>query len=454
MPHLLHLPIHFPLGPSMEGSQSPATAKSNKRRQRKPNSAKKAASKESKDFRYLEIVKLIRAHLPITINGIAVSKVIELHLESKAKAAEESREATPEAEEKPKKRSLRTNKKQKMQIVGDYIQKVIARDPLQPIYLSFMIAPSDPDFPFELDTLKFNLTIPSGYPRNAKALPSLIVLNNDIPKGFAVNIERGFKEITRLAKVMDTNKKKPSEPATETNEETLSLVDGKGLLSQIQTLDKYLEVFLKQEKRQTMKFVSFKPSNTPAPLATPEPTPAPPSAHREVNTPNDIPPNVSEEDLKKRSNAIEEMTTKLGKNVKLFNKSSLETRYKVMIPIPRTRNLPQLWTTANDSIDVFISIPIEYPQVVPKVTIPANFSTNLLVAKKPVLQDCGKTLVELVEEAKKGEKHLRANLEARIDDKDLDLVGLVNWMSNNVSELVLEPTSFTQWRKNMSELMA
>lgn len=439
----------------MEGSQSPATAKSNKRRQRKPTSAKKAASKESKDFRYLEIAKLVRAHLPITVNGIAVSKVVELHLESEAKGAGEAREATPDGKGKPKNRSSsNTNRRQKIQIAHDYIQKVIARDPLQPIYLSFMFPPSDPDFPFELDMLKFNLTIPSGYPRNAKALPSLIVLNNDIPKGFAVNIERGFKDISRLAKAMDTNKKKPSEKAKEPEDETLSLVDGKGLLSQIQTLDKYLEAFLKQEKRQTMKFVSFKSSNTPAPLASPEPTPAPPSAHTKVDIPKDVSPNVSEEDLKKRSNAIEEMTTKLGKNVKLFNKSRLETRYKVIIPITRTRNLPQLWTITNDSIDVFISIPIEYPQAVPKVTMPTNFSTNLLVAKKSVLQDCGTTLVELVEEAKKAEKHLRANVEAKIDDKDMDFVGLVNWISNNVSELVLEPKLFTQWREDMSELRA
>lgn len=433
----------------MEGSPSPAPANTNNRRRRKPTLPKKAATKESKDFRYLEVVKLIRAHQPITINGIAVSKIIESHLESRAKDSDEVREATPESEVKSNKGTFKTNKKQRVQIIGDYIQKVISRDPLQPVYLSFMIRPSDPDFPFELDMLKFNLTIPSGYPRNAKALPSLIVLNNDIPKGFAVNIERGFKEIALLTKSRDTKKKVPE---TESHEEALKLVDGKGLLSQIQTLDKYLESFLKQEKRQTMKFVTFKPSKSPATLVTPEPTPPPPSTHEKVNGPKDIPPNIGEEGLKRRAKLIEEMTTKLGKSVKLFNKSNSETRYKVAIPIIRTRNLPKLWTIRNNSVDIFISIPIEFPQAPPKVTMPTNFSTNLLVANKQALLDSGETMVELVEEAKRAQGHLQTNVRAKIDGKIIDLVGLLNWISNAVSELVLEPKNFNQWREIMSEL--
>lgn len=434
----------------MEGTQSTAATKTNKRRLRKPKTAKKSAPKESKDFRYLEIVKLIRAYLPITINGIAVTKIIELQLESEAKTVEDSKENITEGEQKTKKRSSKAAKKQKQQIICDHIQRVIARDPTQPIYISFMIPPSDPDFPFDLDTLKFNLTIPSDYPRSAKALPSLIVLNNDIPKGFAVNIERGFKQIARLTKSNDKSKKNTlNASSVPEEEEEMNLVDGKGLLSQVHTLDKYLETFLKQEKRQTMKFISFKTSKSPVPLATPEPTPPPPSTHESVHIPKILPANINEKDLKKRAQAIEEMTTKLGSNVKMFNKSNLEWRYKIVVPISSARNLPQLWTINNENVDIFITVPMEYPRAPPRVTMSTNFSTNLLVAKKKMLQDCGKTMVELVEEAKKAEKNLRTNVDNKINGQGVGLVSLLNWISNNLSLLVLDTELFGQWRENV-----
>lgn len=426
---------------------SPAPAKTKKRTHRRNNnSSKKNALGESKDFRYLEIVKLIRAHLPITINGIAVSKIIDAQLrareentESVAKPNEEINESS--AQKKP----VKVTKKLKQQIVANHIQAVLTRDALQPIYLSFVVPPSDPDFPFELDLLKFNLTIPSGYPRNVKAVPSLIVLNSDIPRGFAVNIERGFKQIARLTK--------SKEKVFLDDELELTLVDGKGLLSQVQTLDKFLEAFLKQEKRQTMKFVTFKPNTALGISSPPEATPPPPSTHKpELKIPKELPPSVTVEGLRKRAQAIEEMETKLAANVKLFNKSASEVRYKVNVPITTSRNLPQLWTCNNSTVDIFISVPISYPDAGPKVTLPSNFSTNLLVAKKAQLQDCGKSMVELVEEAKRAEKNLRANVETKIDNAGVELVGLLNWIANNLSVLVLERAQFGEWRANISAM--
>src|SRR4051794_28828875 len=56
------------------------------------------------------------------------------------------------------------------------------------VSLLFHLAPSDPDFPFDLDHLECDLRVPEGYPKKP---PQLQIKNKDIPRGFAINIERG-----------------------------------------------------------------------------------------------------------------------------------------------------------------------------------------------------------------------------------------------------------------------
>jgi hypothetical protein len=59
----------------------------------------------------------------------------------------------------------------------------------QATLLKFNLAPSDPDFPFEMTALICHLYVPNDYP---KTKPSLIVGNKDIPKGFSLNVQSGF----------------------------------------------------------------------------------------------------------------------------------------------------------------------------------------------------------------------------------------------------------------------
>ncbi|KAG0351510.1 hypothetical protein BC939DRAFT_463975 [Gamsiella multidivaricata] len=59
------------------------------------------------------------------------------------------------------------------------------------------ITPSDPDFPYEIESLHIQLTVPKDYPQSPC---SVEVLNKDIPKGYATNLERGFAEATRQKK--------------------------------------------------------------------------------------------------------------------------------------------------------------------------------------------------------------------------------------------------------------
>lgn len=94
--------------------------------------------------------------------------------------------------------------------------------------VKFKISPSDPDFPFELAALECNLYVPQLYPDDP---PRLKVTNKDIPRGFAVNVERGFDGLVSERK-------------------------GATLLALTNALDKNLEAFLSERKAETIKLVA------------------------------------------------------------------------------------------------------------------------------------------------------------------------------------------------------
>ncbi|KAI1078079.1 hypothetical protein F5B20DRAFT_571817 [Whalleya microplaca] len=94
----------------------------------------------------------------------------------------------------------------------------------------FHLKPSDPDFPFDLDYLDCELQIPASYPQEA---PILRVKNKDIPRGFSLNIERGWNRLVQDQK-------------------------GATLLALTHALDKNLEAFLSEQKAETITLMSFK----------------------------------------------------------------------------------------------------------------------------------------------------------------------------------------------------
>ncbi|KYK55015.1 CHY zinc finger domain protein [Drechmeria coniospora] len=96
--------------------------------------------------------------------------------------------------------------------------------------LVFKMAPSDPDFPFELAYLHCELRIPARYPDER---PSLRVRNSDMPRGFGINIERGWERLAEAKKA-----------AT--------------ILSLVHSLDRNLEKYLSEQKAETVKLVTFK----------------------------------------------------------------------------------------------------------------------------------------------------------------------------------------------------
>lgn len=98
--------------------------------------------------------------------------------------------------------------------------------------LLFSLKPSDPDFPFELDHLECELRVPKNYPKDA-SVPRLLVLNKDMPRGFAINVEKGWDRLVEERKA-----------AT--------------LLALLNALDKHLEEFLTEQKAETVKMTIFK----------------------------------------------------------------------------------------------------------------------------------------------------------------------------------------------------
>lgn len=127
--------------------------------------------------------------------------------------------------------------------------------------LNFKLAPSDPDFPFELAYLDCELRVPQDYPEER---PVLSVKNKDIPRGFGINIERGWE------KLADEKR-------------------GITLLALTRELDKHLEGFLSEQKAETVKLVSFKDTrHLDAQAAEEKPAPvvaAPPSKPAPVSAP-------------------------------------------------------------------------------------------------------------------------------------------------------------------------
>ncbi|KAF9954915.1 hypothetical protein BGZ72_004173 [Mortierella alpina] len=80
------------------------------------------------------------------------------------------------------------------QVESRFAQTFVAKDDS---VFQLNIVPSDPDFPYEIESLHVQLTVPAAYPGTPC---SVAVLNKDIPKGFATNLERGFAEAARQPK--------------------------------------------------------------------------------------------------------------------------------------------------------------------------------------------------------------------------------------------------------------
>jgi len=183
--------------------------------------------------------------------------------------------------------------------------------------LRFKMAPSDPDFPFDIDSLDCALRLPAGFPQ--KERPTLRVTNKVMERGYQINVERGFDAIW------------------------LELRDAT-LLNAMKVLDRQLELLLTGKKADTIKLVTnagprppppkptepIKPVEQPTPPIVTKPTPsrpAPPTAERKAQA------------VARRQAETQTLEHRLGKNP-LFTKGGDGTIFTVPVDPRKRSELP------------------------------------------------------------------------------------------------------------------
>ncbi|CAD0100939.1 unnamed protein product [Aureobasidium mustum] len=209
--------------------------------------------------------------------------------------------------------------------------------------LKFKLAPSDPDFPFDLPFLECSLTIPLSYPQ---AKPSLRITNPEMPRGFQLNVERGFDQV-----VVD------SPNAT--------------LLGVFNRLDKQLETLLSGEKADTVKIIR----NTPRPEPQTQPLPAAraPKLQQEVATRSTerTPSFTTEQKLqaeKKRQADIRQLVARLGR-LPGFIQSSDDISFTIPFQPTKKMMLPE---ALQNQKSIRLVVPKLYNLHLPRIEVNGN----------------------------------------------------------------------------------
>ncbi|KAH8164068.1 hypothetical protein CIB48_g4173 [Xylaria polymorpha] len=206
--------------------------------------------------------------------------------------------------------------------------------------IRFQLKPSDPDFPFELEHLDCELQVPIQYPEQA---PTLLVRNKDIPRGFCVNIERGWDKLV-----------------SEKRDATL--------LTLITALDKHLEPILSEQKAETVTLVSFKDtrhfdqhaaslaeSSAPVPRVV---APTPPTPIRKPYVPEESFTGEQIANAKtRRAQEIRQLESRMGRT-SLYQKSADGVVYTLPLEPKRRLELPQGLQSIQS---IQLIIPLLYP---------------------------------------------------------------------------------------------
>lgn len=199
--------------------------------------------------------------------------------------------------------------------------------------------PSDPDFPFDVQFISFDLTIPIDYPKSG---PSVHVTNKDIPVGYSANVDLGFQDSIVSAKLGKSR-----------------------LLDMLLELDKRLEEFLSREKQQTIKIVkrAKKPVDLPKETSSSEPK----IKHFNYKSQLFVPQSVMDEQTRQ----IKSMEVRLRDDVKLQSRTDSGTTYTVFIH-PSTSDSDILVVDLSNQFKVNLFIPKDYPLSPVSLTIPVS----------------------------------------------------------------------------------
>lgn len=179
--------------------------------------------------------------------------------------------------------------------------------------LSLALKPSDPDFPFDLNDLQCKLTIPKSYPGGDR--PSLRVTNDEMPRGYQINVENGFAALG-------------------------SQSPRKTLLALMNDLDRNLETFLTSEKAQTIKIIANAQKKVPEPAKRVTPPSPPASEPLPMATPAPSWTLQQKGDAEaKRQSEIRQLEARMGR-VPQFSKNSDSTLFNIPVQISKPGRLP------------------------------------------------------------------------------------------------------------------
>jgi hypothetical protein len=259
--------------------------------------------------------------------------------------------------------------------------------------LRFSLAPSDPDFPFEMAALECLLSVPSTYPNN-KA--SLKVGNKDIPRGFALNVEYGFEGLVK------------ERPETT-------------LLELMKALDKNLETFLSAPKMDTVKLVPNKDTRHLSTQPSRSVEPAVVTSKATTSATDTLKPSVVKsaetftaqqkaEAMKSREAETRQLEARMGR-LPLYKKSEDGIAYTLPIEPRRRADLP--------------------------IALQAVKTVQLFVPNLYPLQPCR---IQLDGVEPKDSKPVEAGFEKRsIEQKEVTLMGHVNYLAQNLHLLAKTP---------------
>lgn len=206
--------------------------------------------------------------------------------------------------------------------------------------LVFKLKPSDPDFPFELPYLECDVRVPEEYPEER---PVLLVRNKDIPKGFSINIERGWDKLAEEKK-------------------------GSTLLALVYALDRNLERFLSEQKVETIKLVSFKDTrhldqaaeqNTSVVVETPaveKVAPLAPPPRRYIPEPSYSREQIAEAKAR-RAQEIRQLEARMGRMAQ-FRRSADGVIFTLPLEPKRRAELPSGLHSVNS---IHLIVPLLYP---------------------------------------------------------------------------------------------
>ncbi|KAK4134960.1 hypothetical protein BT67DRAFT_455655 [Trichocladium antarcticum] len=210
--------------------------------------------------------------------------------------------------------------------------------------LLFNLAPSDPDFPFDLDHLECELRIPTAYPKQA---PKLQVKNKDIPRGFAINIEKGWDSLVGERR-------------------------GATLLHLTNALDRNLESLLSERKAATVKLTIFNDTRhlSAEPASKTEELPVapitkPPVVYRPYIPEESFSREQIAEAKARRAQEVRQLEARMGR-LPVYHKSSDGVVYTLPLDPKRRTALP---TGLQAVQSVQLIIPLLYPLQAPRILL-------------------------------------------------------------------------------------